>query len=148
MKKLIFICLIGFGIYGYLDKNPQALRATKSVFSAEHSSSDKALERAYKNRQSDLQIGGSGKVVKILPDDLKGSRHQKFILKLATGRTLLIAHNIDLAPRINALSVGDQVEFFGEYEWNSKGGVIHWTHHDPRGRHEDGWLVHGGNIYK
>lgn len=148
MKKLLLILLVGFGIYGYLEKNPQATHFVKSKLTTEHSGSDKALQRAFDNRQSDLQIGGSGKVVKILPDDLKGRRHQRFILKLATGQTLLVAHNIDLAPHINSLSIGDKVEFYGEYEWNPKGGVIHWTHHDPRGRHEDGWLVHGNNIYK
>lgn len=148
MKKIILLCIIGLGIYVYLEKNTQVTQLSKAPFSAEYSTSDKALEIAYQNRQSNLQVGGSGKVIKVLPDDLKGSRHQKFILKLATGQTILVAHNIDLAPRINALSIGDQVEFCGEYEWNSKGGVIHWTHHDPRGQHEEGWLVHNGNVYK
>jgi len=60
----------------------------------------------------------------------------------------LISHNIDLAPRIDLLEVGDEVEFFGEYEWNAKGGTIHWTHHDPKGRHEAGWLKHEGHIYQ
>jgi Protein of unknown function (DUF3465). len=50
-----------------------------------------------------------------LPDDEQGSRHQRFILRLASGRTLLVAHNIDLAPRIDGLQVGDQVAFSGEY---------------------------------
>lgn len=148
MKKLILICLIGFGVYGYLQKSPQTTQVFQSISSTEHSTGDEALEQAFQNRQSNLQIGGSGKVIKILPDDLKGSRHQKFILKLVSGQTLLIAHNIDLAPRISSIKIGEQVEFYGEYEWNSKGGVIHWTHHDPKGRHEDGWLIHNGKTYK
>jgi len=109
---------------------------------------DQVIQAAYENRQSDVQVEGAGRVVKVLPDDNKGSRHQKFILELASGQTLLIAHNIDLAPRIPDLHEGDRVSFYGEYEWNERGGVVHWTHHDPQGRHVDGWLKHQGKRYQ
>ena len=94
------------------------------------------------------QVRASGTVTRILSDDNEGSRHQRFIVKLSSGRTLLIAHNIDLAPRVRSLSVGDTVWFYGEYEWNDKGGVIHWTHHDPRGSHVGGWIEHKGRRYE
>ncbi len=106
------------------------------------------IESAYATQTSDLQVSSSGTVVKLLPDDNKGSRHQRFILKLSNNQTVLVAHNIDLAPKITSLRRGDIVEFNGEYEWNNKGGVIHWTHHDPAGRHQDGWLKHNGSIYE
>ena len=110
--------------------------------------SDDAIERAFANRASGTQVEGEGAVVRILSDDLNGSRHQRFILELASGQTLLITHNIDIAPRIDALEVGDTVRFSGEYVWNEKGGVVHWTHRDPRGRHVAGWLVHNGKTYR
>ncbi|HGP4935534.1 TPA: DUF3465 domain-containing protein, partial [Vibrio cholerae O1] len=111
-----------------------------SFFSVGLHANDSVLQQAYKSQQSDLQVQGFGKVVKVLPDDNDGSKHQKFILKLNSGQTLLVAHNIDLAPRIPNLKVGDSVEFYGEYEWNKKGGVLHWTHKDPQNRHAHGWL--------
>ncbi len=110
--------------------------------------SDRALANAFRNRTSNLQIEGVGKVVKVLRDDNDGSRHQRFILELGSGQTLLVAHNIDLAPRIPSLEEGDTVAFYGEYEWNSRGGVLHWTHHDPGGRHVDGWLRHRSQMYR
>ncbi|MBG33398.1 MULTISPECIES: DUF3465 domain-containing protein [Alcanivorax] len=109
---------------------------------------DNLIQAAYENRQSDVQVEGVGRVVKVLPDDNEGSRHQKFILELASGQTILIAHNIDLAPRIPDLRDGESVSFYGEYEWNERGGVVHWTHHDPQGRHVDGWLKHDGKTFQ
>jgi len=94
------------------------------------------------------QAKGSGTVVRVLSDDNDGSRHQRFILRLAGGRTLLIAHNIDLALRIPGIREGDTVEFYGEFRSNPQGGVIHWTHHDPQGRHPGGWLRHKGRTYQ
>ncbi|EPO2912080.1 DUF3465 domain-containing protein, partial [Vibrio cholerae] len=95
-----------------------------SCFSVSLYANDAVLQQAYQSQQSDLQVQGFGQVAKVLPDDNDGSRHQKFILKLNSGQTLLVAHNIDLAPRIPNLKVGDSVEFYGEYEWNKKGGVL------------------------
>jgi len=107
-----------------------------------------ALYRAISERESGEQVSGIGTVVRVLPDDNEGSRHQRFILELASGQTLLIAHNIDVAPRVRGIRPGDSVSFFGEYEWNERGGVIHWTHHDPQGYHVDGWLEHEGIQFK
>ena len=97
---------------------------------------------------SGRQAQGSGTVTRVLPDDNDGSRHQRFILELTSGRTLLVAHNIDLAPRVAGIRPGDKVEFYGKFESNPQGGVIHWTHHDPNGQHVGGWLKHKGRTYQ
>lgn len=107
-----------------------------------------SIAKAYAEQQSGIQVEGQGRVVRILPDDREGSRHQRFIVALHNGHTLLIAHNIDLAPRVTDLKKGDSVTFSGVYEWNSEGGVIHWTHHDPAGHHPAGWIMHGGQKYQ
>jgi hypothetical protein len=106
------------------------------------------LLAAFQQQKSDVQLQGQGRVSKILPDDLKGSKHQKFILTTPENITLLVSHNIDLAPKILDLAVGDLVEFNGEYEWSAKGGVLHWTHRDPSGRHAGGWLKHKEKIFE
>ena len=109
---------------------------------------DNAIGRAFKNRTSNVQVEGAGVVSHILADDLTGSRHQRFIVRLKSGQTVLIAHNIDIAPRVDALQEGDAVRFYGEYVWNEKGGTIHWTHHDPQRRHAAGWIKHNGQTYQ
>lgn len=108
------------------------------------------IMEAYKNKQSDVWVEGEGAVIKLLKDDTYGSRHQRFLVKLSMRekQTLLFAHNIDLAPRINSLQVGDTITFKGEYEYNPKGGVVHWTHHDPDGDIDGGWIKHEGKVYE
>lgn len=106
------------------------------------------LQNAYDNQLSDIQVQGEGVVTRILSDDLEGDQHQRFILRVSPNQTLLVAHNIDIADRVPGLQLDSVVEFYGEYEWNSQGGVIHWTHHDPSGHHLDGWLRYAGNTYQ
>lgn len=106
------------------------------------------IMQAYQQQLSNIQVQSKGEVKAILADDNDGSRHQKMILKLENGLTVLVAHNIDLAPRVEGLRKGEIVEFYGEYEYSPKGGVIHWTHHDPQGKHVDGWLKYQGKSYQ
>ena len=115
---------------------------------AERSIDNDTIGRAFESRASDIQVEGEGTVIRVLPDDLKTPRHQRFIVTLSSGQTVLITHNIDIAPRIDELVAGDRVRFNGEYVWNEKGGVVHWTHHDPRGKHVTGWVIHNGKTYK
>ena len=141
-QKLIFVLLAILILASFYDQGYFNLGTNHTV-------GDTAkLAAAYENRESDLQVEGSGVVEKVLRDDLEGSRHQRIILRISDSQTVLIAHNIDLAPRVENISKGDRLEFFGEYEWNNKGGVIHWTHRDPARRHVDGWLKHKGRVYQ
>lgn len=114
----------------------------------ETSSENQQIIEAFHNRESDVIVTGTGRVTKLLKDDLKGSRHQRFIIEITSGMTLLVAHNIDLADKIEDLQVGDTVSFRGEYEWNNRGGVIHWTHRAPRNNHEHGYIQHNGRRYQ
>ncbi len=167
--RLIPVLLVGLVVYGYTNyseknKDLEGMRSTENTSqesshftplqtssnmeSAQSNDSDSKLSNAFESRANNLQIEGSGRVVVLLSDDNDGSRHQRFIVRLNSGQTLLIAHNIDLASRIDDLLEGDTIRFYGQYEWNEKGGVIHWTHNDPSGTHVAGWLMYKGIKYQ
>ena len=143
MKKLFLPLLVLGIVYGY-----QQLQIADVSGDVEASSQSSAPAIADTNWRSGSQVRGSGTVDRVLSDDNDGSRHQRFILRLSSGRSVLIAHNIDLAPRIRSIGQGDTVSFYGQFETNDRGGVVHWTHKDPQGRHVDGWLEHDGRRYQ
>ncbi len=154
-KIILFALIMVLGYFYQLQDGSDSLLSGGSSISASETSgnsatttSDAILAHAFENGRSDLQVSGTGQVRQLLSDDRDGSRHQRFILRLSSGQTLLVAHNIDLAPRVANLSEDDTVEFYGVYEWNNQGGVIHWTHHDPNGTHPAGWLKHQGRTYQ
>lgn len=146
MKKYVIAIIIvtGAALNAYKAKSlpflPSPANQTENI--------SNVLQAAFNNQERNLQIRGAGRVYKILPDDMDGSRHQRFLIRTAAGQSVLVAHNIDLAEKIHSLETGDIIEFYGEYEWSPKGGVIHWTHHDPNGSHVNGWLKHRGIIYQ
>ncbi|MEQ8515558.1 MAG: DUF3465 domain-containing protein [Chromatocurvus sp.] len=146
MKKLLIAGMVIAAAYFWGAEN--GLNSAPQEQASRSGRSDKLLAEAFETRRTGYQIQGGGKVVRLLGDDNEGSRHQRFLIRLESGQTLLVAHNIDLAARLDSLQVGDYVAFNGEYEWNPQGGVIHWTHHAPRGRHEAGWLKHNGQTYQ
>jgi hypothetical protein len=139
------LVILAAGYLGLLQR-----QQTPPIEHSDHSiqADDDQITRAFRERANDLWVRGEGEVLKLLADDLKGSRHQRFIIRMASGHTVLIAHNIDLAARLDNLERGDRVEFSGVYEWNDRGGVVHWTHHDPQGRREGGWIEHRGRRYR
>lgn len=106
-----------------------------------------AIAEAFRDQRSGLVVEAEGIIERLLADDREGSAHQRLIVRLANGQTVLISHNIDLAPRVPA-DPGDRIGFRGQYEWNDRGGVVHWTHHDPQGRRPGGWLRHREQTYR
>ncbi len=127
------------------------LQSTDREFPAERpraTTASTAIEQAFASGRSDVLVSGEGRVARILADDMDGSRHQRFIVELGSGHTVLIAHNIDIAPRVDDLQRGRPVAFRGEYEWNDLGGVVHWTHHDSDGVHPGGWIEYSDRKYE
>jgi len=119
MKKILLIAAVAAAFYvGYGKSNvfrqPTTSPATQT--GTAQSSSSNALQTAFNEQKSGVQVQGEGVVSKLLADDNEGSRHQRFILALSSGQTILVAHNIDLAPRIATLKSGDSVAFNGVFE--------------------------------
>ncbi len=150
MREILLVAAILFAAYGYFNHQPGPTSGDARLAAPSQVAprSDQIIAEAFSRRQSNLQVSGQGVVVKVLADDRSGSRHQRFIIKLASGQTLLVAHNIDLAPRVASIREGDSIQFNGEYEWNQTGGVLHWTHRDPKGAHAGGWLKHQGKTFQ
>ena len=106
-----------------------------------------AVRAAFADKRSDVWAEVQGQVVRVLADDNRGDRHQRFIIDIGDSHTVLVAHNIDLAPRV-PLDRGSTIRLYGEYEWNPQGGVMHWTHHDPSARRPGGWIELDGQRYR
>ncbi|MFO1053326.1 MAG: DUF3465 domain-containing protein [Planctomycetota bacterium] len=114
----------------------------------EQASGTNLVLEAFRAHRSDVQVEVEGRVLRSLPDDTDGARHQRFVIELSGSKhSVLVAHNIDLAPRVE-MQVGDRVTVAGEYEFNDQGGVLHWTHHDPAGKHEDGFVRVGSRVFR
>ena len=141
LRSVLFVVLVGGLALGYLGARQGG------PLQLEQGPAGPTAERAFAEGLSDVELEILGRVDRVLADDLEGSRHQRFIVRLASGQTVLVAHNIDLAERV-PLRRGDEVEARGEYEWNDRGGVLHWTHHDPQGRRLGGWIRHDGREYR
>jgi hypothetical protein len=86
--------------------------------------------------------------VRLLADRTSSTgTHEQFIIKLSSGDlTIEVEHNITIAPRV-PVALGDHVVVHGEYVWNAQGGLIHFTHHDPKGTHEGGYVQDNGKTY-
>ena len=105
-----------------------------------------SIAELIRSKRSNVIVEASGVVTKVLPDDNEGDRHQRLLVEVG-GNTILIAHNIDLASRV-PVRAGDTIRFKGEYEYNDRGGVIHWTHRNTNRNHAAGWIESGGKRYE
>jgi Protein of unknown function (DUF3465) len=93
-------------------------------------------------------VTADGKVVRLLPDRTSSTgSHEQFIIKLSSqDLTVEIEHNISIGTRV-PVAIGDHVIVHGEYVWNARGGLIHFTHHDPQATHEGGYIRDNGSTY-
>ena len=107
-----------------------------------------AFIRAYQERVSGLQLSVSGKITHVFPSPETGDQHQKFIVQLDAGQSVMVIHNRALGSAIDGLLEGETIEVFGEYQWDQGGGIIRRTHQDPASHRQAGWVKYKGRIYR
>jgi ferric iron reductase protein FhuF len=143
---VMVVAALGVGWY-VRDRSSGQLERSR-VLAAQQAVAVDAGQIAYQSHSQGRVIDVTGKVDRILSDDRDGSPHQRFTIHTPSGLSVLIAHNLDLAPRLDGLAPGDAVAVRGEYVWNEKGGLMHWTHDDPQGRHQNGHIEWRGRRYQ
>jgi hypothetical protein len=122
---------------------PTARAATASDTAAQNA----AIQRAFEQRSAGAELTATGTVDRVLSDESGPSGpHERFIVRLPSGMTVLIEPNLSIAPRV-PVAVGSAVTVHGEYVSNAEGGLLHFTHHDPDRSHEGGYVLYGGRRY-
>jgi hypothetical protein len=107
-----------------------------------------AIVQDFQGHRSNVEVTADGSVLTLFPDRQSSTGiHEQFILRLAgSDITVEVEHNISIGARV-PLTEGDRLIVHGEYIWNAKGGLIHFTHHDPQGKHEAGYIKDKGQTY-
>ncbi len=126
-----------------------AVAGALAACSATQSPDDGAVCTAFGGGQSRVEVVADGTVTRVLGvQQGRVSPHEGFLLRLASGCSIVVRveANTDFTGPI-PLSTGERVVVKGEYEYYPRGGVIHWTHRDPRGRHDNGYIEAGGRTY-
>lgn len=114
------------------------------------SPNDQAVCAAYSAGRSHVEVALDGTVTRLLGTAPgRVSPHEGFLMRLASGCDLIVRveANTDFTGAI-PLALGQRVSVKGEYEYYPRGGVVHWTHRDPRGRHEGGYIETAGHLYE
>lgn len=84
------------------------------------------------------------RVVRVLGErEGRSGMHEGFVIR-AGGQTFRVEDNVSIARTI-PLRTGETISLLGQLECDDD--VIHWTHHDPSGRHVSGYIKAGGTLY-
>ncbi len=104
-----------------------------------------AVYDAWRAQQSRVEVDASGSVARLLGERSgRYGPHAGFLLHLSGGASHGLTVRVEVNERFTGplpLVAGEPVQVRGEYEFDPRGGVIHWTHRDPRRRHPDGYIV-------
>jgi len=104
----------------------------------------------YSSGQGGVEVIGQGTVLAVLGTrEGRSGQHEGFLLRLHQQCDLMVRveTNVDITGPVPVRD-GEIVTVKGQFENDPMGGVIHWTHHDPRGRHVSGYVEAGGKLYQ
>ncbi|MDE2483427.1 MAG: DUF3465 domain-containing protein [bacterium] len=104
----------------------------------------------YGTQRSGDEVIATGHVIDVLGERAgRSGEHEGYLVKLDGNCDLLVKveTNTTITGPI-ALRPKERVVVKGVYIYNPLGGLIHWTHHDPRGRHVGGYVTAGGTSYQ
>ncbi len=110
---------------------------------------NQAVCDAYAAARSHVEVIVRGPVTRVLgvaPGRV--SPHEGFLMRVRArcDLTVRVESNVFFTGRF-PIARGERVQVKGEYEYYPRGGVIHWTHRDPRLRHQGGYVEVGGHWY-
>jgi hypothetical protein len=73
--------------------------------------------------------------------------HEQFDVRADDGSRFSVVDNVSIAPRV-PVQPGDRVTVQGELvRAHVSPPIVHWTHHDPGGRHPGGFVSLDGRVY-
>ena len=106
------------------------------------------IEFLYKQQRGGTQVTSVGRIAKLFEDQQTPFVAQVMLIRLSSGRKLLIKHNIEKAQRLPNLTVGEMITFNGTYSWNSKGGMVLSTYKNTDQPLRSGWLKYQDVTYQ
>jgi hypothetical protein len=106
------------------------------------------IEFLYQQQRGSVLVSSVGRVTKVLENQTTPYPAQLLLLRLSSGRKLLIKHNIEKAKPLPVVQVGEMITFKGSYSWNPQGGMILSTHEQTETPKRSGWLKYKGDIYQ
>ncbi len=151
MKQAFYLLPLLLLLSGCFNDNNGELN---NLYSDGDSISDSLLEGAehieflYKQQRGGVVVSSVGRIAKVLKNQQSPYAAQVILLRLSSGRKLLIKHNIEKAQPIPQPVAGEMLSFAGTYSWNSKGGMILSTYQQTDKPQLSGWLMYQDITYQ
>lgn len=108
---------------------------------------DAQIIQAQSQQARKVELTVTAPIKKMLREEDYREPHQRFLLMLSNGTTVLVANDLQYGTYA-PVQEGNVVRIHGEYIWNERGGVLHWTHKSDEPRHESGYIDFNGMRYQ